>query len=59
MESDMRGLRSYHLLLMLALGILILSLLRPVVEKGPSDHREGGAWVTGDTRVLDASSEHR
>ena len=59
MESDMRGLRSFHLLFMLALGILVLSLVRPVVEKEPSAHRGGGVWVSGNPKMLDASSEHR
>jgi hypothetical protein len=55
----MRSLRSFHLLLVLALGILILSLLRPVTDKAPPAYWHDATQLPAGRKVLDASSEHR
>lgn len=55
----MRSLRSFHLLVVLALGILILSTLRPAVEKAPPSKQFGMIPLSHETKALDASLEHR
>lgn len=55
----MRSLRSFHLLVVLALGMLILSTLRPVVEKAPPSYQYGMTPLSDEIKALDASPEHR
>lgn len=55
----MRSLRSFHLLVVLALGMLILSTLRPAVEKAPPSNQFGMIPITHEIKALDASAEHR
>ena len=55
----MRCLRSFHLLLVLALGLLVLSLLRPLTETDPALQHEGIYRVQPEARALDALSSPR
>lgn len=57
----MRSLRSFHLLVVLALGMLILSTLRPAVEKAPPSNQFGMIPITQthEIKALDDSPEHR
>lgn len=55
----MRSLRSFHLLVVLALGMLILSTLRPAVEKAPPSYQYGMTPLSSEIKALDASPEHR
>jgi hypothetical protein len=59
METAMRGLRGFHLLLLLALGVLILPALRPAPEQAPPVLLERPASASGGITALDASPAPR
>jgi hypothetical protein len=55
----MRGLRSFHLVLVLVLGVLLLSALRPATEPAPPVYLEPSTHLSGDFMALDAAPARR
>jgi hypothetical protein len=59
MEWVMRSLRSFHLLFLLALGLVMLQALRPDPEQRPPAPMENLATGADDITALDAPPARR